>query len=170
MGRCVFRSLQCKHKPAQPFCQRSNNRKAARRMVDLRADKCSAPKIGCRPTIRGGKRIAPGASPGLDRKAARSPGGATEKCCEQMPFAPAGAPSIQYPIRGLAPPATIFWPLRGLARGLERSFATVNRPMCARKGASSKLASSVDIFDQSISKPSQLVPSGWIAKLQAEVS
>ena len=66
----------------------------------------------------GPKENSPGRKPGVGSESSAKPW-ATEKCCEPMPFAPAGAPQIQYPIRGLAPPATISWPLWGIGIRVE---------------------------------------------------
>jgi hypothetical protein len=70
-----------------------------------------APLFGQAP--EGCKENSPGRKPGVGSGKSVEPGKGDRKGCEQRSFAPAGALSIQHPIRGLAPPATVSWPLRG---------------------------------------------------------
>ncbi len=79
------------------------------------------------PAPKGLKDNSPGREPGVSRKAARSPEGETEKGCGHRSTAPAGALSMQHPIRGLAPPAIILRPLRGFAARERTEFRNRNR-------------------------------------------
>ena len=61
--------------------------------------------------------------------------------------------------------------LRGSLAEIEifASFATVNRPLCARNAPLSKLGQLGRDFGKPISKPSQLVSGGCFVELKAEV-
>jgi hypothetical protein len=77
-------------------------------------------------TPEGRKESCPGRKPGDGSESSAEPWRATEKYCDQMPTAPAGARYIQYPIRGLSPPDTIFRPIRGFAANARTAFREGN--------------------------------------------